>query len=350
MAHVTRHCRERGLRPAAYAYGTIAETRETEAIQLQPGGLPSGRNRLRRVARVVGIGALATFLVLTVTSLAYNVATNGRMKPASALYPGPFLRVEGTRLAYRRWGERGSPVVLLGGFAEPSWVWHSVGARLGRSHRVFALDLPPFGFSERRGPYTLARWSDLALGFARRLGLSRPVFVGHSLGAAVAVRAALADPSGVGGIVLVDGDALPGGGPGWLAHLLLPPWYTSAFRIATGADWLVRSVLHNAWPHSPPLTPALLAEFERPFRVQGTEGAFRSLLGYGIQGVSPADLGRVRGRRLVIWGNEDSIDSVAAGRRTAALLDARFVLVPAGHLSILGAPARVASAIDAFAR
>jgi len=78
------------------------------------------------------------------------------MKPATELYGGPFVRADGTLLAYRTWGTQGSPVVLLGGAAESSWVWHDVGPLLARAgHRVYALDLPPFGYSERRGPYTL---------------------------------------------------------------------------------------------------------------------------------------------------------------------------------------------------
>ena len=285
--------------------------------------------------------------MLTLASFAYNLATNGRYKSPQALYRGPFIRVDGTSLSYRRWGRTGSPIVLLSGFAESSWVWHAVGPLLGRSHRVFAVDLPPFGFSQRRGPYTLAHWQQLVHGVVQRLGLSRPVLVGHSLGAALAVDYALDHPTG--GIVLLDGDALPAGGPGWFAHLLLPPWYTSVFRIATGSDWIVRRVVGGAWPHRK-LTHAILAQFEAPFRVAGTDGAFRSLLGHGIQGVSRADLEHVRARRIVVWGAEDTVDSVSAGRRTAAILHSRFVLVPnAGHLSMLGAPHAVAAAISHFA-
>jgi pimeloyl-ACP methyl ester carboxylesterase len=305
------------------------------------------RRLLRRVAIAVAVFAVA----VTVAAFGYDLASNGDMRPATELYRGPFLRVDGTLLAYRHWGTHGSPIVLLGGFAEPSWVWHEVGPLLGRTHRVYALDLPPFGYSQRRGPYTLARWTQLTLGFARRLGLDRPVVVGHSLGAAVAVDAALAAPMRVRGIVLLDGDALPGRGPPhWLPKLvLLPPWYTAAFRLATGSDFLVKRVLAGAWPDHPPFTHAVLEQFKRPFRVDGSEAGFRSTLSEGIQGVSLADLARVRTPRVVIWGTQDTVDSVSAGRATASALHARFVLVPgAGHLSMLGAPDRVARSIEGF--
>lgn len=305
--------------------------------------------RIRPLLKVVAKVLVAIFVALTITSFAYNLATNSRYKSPQQLYPGPFVRVDGTLLAYRRWGLAGTPVVLLGGAAEPSWVWHEVGPLLGRDHRVFALDIPPFGFSQRRGAYTLAHWVQLVDGFTRRLRLRHPLVVGHSLGAGTAVLYALDRPSATRGIVLLDGDAFPvGGPPGFLAHLLLPPWYTSLYRITTGSDWIVRRVLRDAWPHAN-VTHAVLEQFEAPLRVVGTDDAFRSLLGNGIQGVTRADLEHVRTRRIVIWGAEDTVDSVSAGRKTASILHARFVLIRnAGHLSMLGNPRALAAAIERF--
>ena len=310
----------------------------------------AGGSRVRRWLRRIGIAIAVLFLLVTLASLAYNAATSGRDVAATKLYAGPYVSVDGTSLAYRKWGTHGRAIVLLGGFVEPSWVWHAVGPLLARRHRVFALDLPPFGFSQRRGPYTLARWARLVHGFAARMHLGRPVVVGHSLGAAVAVRLGADEPSAVSRIVLLDGDALPGGGAGWASNLLVPPWYTSAYRIVTGSDWIVRRGLSGAWGGDGPLPAAAVGEFQRPFHVSGTAAAFRSLLGYGIQGVPPSTLRQVQVPRLVVWGAQDSVDSVAAGRHSATLLHARFVLVPrAGHLSMLAAPAAVAHAIGAFA-
>jgi pimeloyl-ACP methyl ester carboxylesterase len=304
---------------------------------------------VRRWLRRIGIGLAALVFALTAASLAYNAATAGRDVAASKLYAGPYEEVDGTQLAYRRWGTHGTPIVLVGGFIEPSWVWHEVGPLLGRSHRVYAVDLPPFGYSQRRGPFTLAQWTKLVQGFDSRLDIHRPVIVGHSLGAAVAVSVATQSPRTVAGIVLLDGDALPGGGAaGWLSHLLVPPWYTSVYRIVTGWDWIFGKGLDSAWGSStPPFTKAFIDEWERPFRVSGTAAAFASMLGHGIQGVTTATIASVSVPRLVAWGSHDTVDSVSAGRETAALMHAPFVEIPgAGHLSMLAQPALVARAIE----
>jgi pimeloyl-ACP methyl ester carboxylesterase len=293
-------------------------------------------------------------LLITFASLAYDFATNGEMKPATALYGGPFVRADGTLLAYRTWGTHGSPVVLLGGAAEPSWVWHDVGPLLARTgHRVYAVDLPPFGYSERRGPYTMANWLELLEGFEKRLHIARPVIVGHSLGAGVAAAEGLARPRHVAGVVLLDGDALAfGGSRGWLSDLLVWPYYTAAYRLATGSDWVVGSILRNAWgPHPPPLPHATLAEFERPFRVDGTDAALKQLAGGGIPGLTLPQLARLRVPRAVLWGADDNVDSLASGRASAAALHTRLVTIPgAGHVSMLARPAAVARRILAFIR
>jgi pimeloyl-ACP methyl ester carboxylesterase len=308
-------------------------------------------SRTRRWAKKLGLVLLELFVVLTVASLAYNLATAHRVKPASAFYAGPYVSVAGKQVAYRRWGTRGTPVVLIGGFIVPSFVWEGVGRRLARRHRVFALDLPPFGYTERRGPYTLASWVQLVHDFDRRLGVRRPVLVGHSLGAAVVSAYALRYPHDARGIVLLDGDALSSGGaPSWVSHVLVWPWVTSVYRLATGSDWVFRRGLSSAYPDHPPFTRRFLNAWEQPFKVEGTLDAFRSSLRYGIQGLHLEQLHAVRERALVLWGARDAVDSASAGRRSAAALGAPFRLIPgAGHLSMLAAPGAIAREIDAFA-
>lgn len=308
--------------------------------------------RVRRWAKKLGLILLEVFAVLTIVSIVYNLGTAHRIKPASALYAGPFARVDGRRVAFRRWGAHGTPVILLAGFIVPSSVWEGVGRRLARDHRVFAIDLPPFGYTQRKGPYTLQSWVDLVRGFERRFGLRRPVLVGHSLGAAVVVGDALRYPHDSRGIVLLDGDALSAGGaPSWVSSVLVGPWFTSIYRIATGSDWIFRRGLAGAYPGHPPFTQQFLDEWERPFKVAGTLDAFRSMLKYGIQGFHLADLRAVHVPALVLWGAGDTVDSVSAGRTSARALRARFqLLAGAGHLSMLGAPDAVARSINSFSK
>lgn len=298
---------------------------------------------------MAGAVVVGLVVVLTLASVAVDLSPVGAARPATRLYAGPYVRVGSTLVAYRRWGSRGSPIVLLGGAAEPSWVWHRLGPLLAAGgHRVFALDLPPFGYTERNVPPTMAGWLSLLRGFERRLRIGRPELVGHSLGAGIAVEEAIQRPRDVGRVVLLDGDALAfGRGAGWAARLLVYPWYDAAFRALSGWDWLVGRVLRNAWgPGAPSFPHSTLVQFERPFRVDGTAGELRALVAHGVPGVRTADLARVRTPRLVVWGAADDVDPVASGRRTAAALGVPLQLVQhAGHLSMLAQPGAVARLI-----
>jgi pimeloyl-ACP methyl ester carboxylesterase len=338
------------LMAAADPNGKTTESpkRGLSRLRLPRRGRPWIRRRwLRWTVRVL----LAIFVVTTLFSLVYNLATNGDQKPASALYSGPYVKIDGRQIAYRELGTQGSPIIFLGGFAEPSWVWAPVATRLASDHRVYALDLPPFGYSERKGPYSLAGWTRLVSDFSAHFGLRRPLVVGHSLGAAVAVNVGLEAPGDTAGVVLLDGDALPVGGPHWITNLVLNPYYTTIFRLVTHSDWLVRQVLDQAYgPDRPPITGAQVDAWEREFRVQGTENGFRGLFHTGVQGLTLADLRRLRVPRIVVWGQHDTVDDLKAGRTSAQALGVKLIVIPrAGHLSMLVEPAAVARAIGSFA-
>jgi pimeloyl-ACP methyl ester carboxylesterase len=305
------------------------------------------RRRLTRWGKRLALVVLALIAAITVAAAIYDGVTAGG-ESRHVLYSGPWVRVDGRELAYRQWGTHGSPIVLIGGFIEPTDVWRLAAPLLARTHRVYALDLPPFGYSERKGPYVLATWIDEVEAFERALHIVRPTLVGHSLGAAVVVGEALQRPRAVRNIVLLDGDALrAGGAPSWVASLVVDPYYTALYRFVTGSDWIFRKGLKTAYgPGAPRFTDQEVGRWQRPFRVEGTAAAFKQMIPLGIQGWTLTDLRRVHVPAVVVWGAHDTTDGVTEGRASAEALRAPFVLLPrAGHLSMLGDPVGVARAI-----
>jgi pimeloyl-ACP methyl ester carboxylesterase len=284
-------------------------------------------------------------VLVTLASVIFNAVTSDPNVPAQRLWHGKVARADGVLTAYRTWGTHGTPVVLLGGFFEPSFVWERVGPLLARTHRVYAFDMDGFGYTQRRGPWTLTEWVDQLAGFERALHLSHPVVVGHSLGAAVAVVAAKRGLASR--VVLLDGDALKiGGPPHWVRSLVLhSPFFTSAIRLAPHADWLVKHIVSNAYGGQPhPSIPT--SWWTNPLRLRGARTALRGMLTHGIAGVDRPTLQSASINATVVFGAEDSVDTPAEGRQTARDLRASFVLIPhAGHLSMLQSPAAVARAV-----
>ncbi|MGY6588172.1 MAG: alpha/beta fold hydrolase [Wenzhouxiangella sp.] len=119
-----------------------------------------------------------------------------------------FVEIGGTRLhvRYREGHQPDAPlVVLIHGFGGSSFSWrHSLDALEAAGFSAVAVDLPPFGYSQRRasGP----DWPELVDRLAEEVapGQSRAV-VGHSMGASVAVRLQQRNPDQTDRVILVAG-------------------------------------------------------------------------------------------------------------------------------------------------
>ncbi|WP_338664942.1 alpha/beta hydrolase [Pararoseomonas sp. SCSIO 73927] len=125
---------------------------------------------------------------------------------------GRFIEVDGVRLHYSDRGT-GRPVVLIHGnmVTGDDYDTSGVADLLRAGHRVIIFDRPGFGHSERpRGRmWTAAEQAGLLHEALRQLGIERPVVVGHSWGAIVALAFADRYPTDTAGLVLLSGYYFP---------------------------------------------------------------------------------------------------------------------------------------------
>jgi len=105
---------------------------------------------------------------------------------------------------YVEWAAASPPVqpsiLLLHGLSSNAHYWDRVAGHL-RSRRLVALDLTPTDPADAAMPELLA---DIAFAITV-LGMERPVVVGHSWGAGLALEFVAAHPGLVSGFVFVDG-------------------------------------------------------------------------------------------------------------------------------------------------
>jgi pimeloyl-ACP methyl ester carboxylesterase len=132
---------------------------------------------------------------------------------AERRYPpqGRFIVAEGVRLHYLERGE-GRPLILLHGMGSLSADFAtSVLDALAAEHRVIAFDRPGYGYSARPGRMAWApgRQARLIHMAATRLGVERPIILGHSWGALVALAYALMYPQQTAAVVLLGGCFFP---------------------------------------------------------------------------------------------------------------------------------------------
>ena len=308
--------------------------------------------RLRRWARQWAIAVALDLAAVSVFSLVYNLATQGAVPAPPGL---TFVQTGDLRTRYVEWGTHGSPIVLVHGFVESADTWAPTARMLAADHRVYAIDLDGFGYTQRVAPYSTSHLTTQVLDFVAAMHLTRPVLVGHSSGAAVVAAAALQAPEQVGGVMFLDGDGLPLSGAGHPPSFI-NPYRTTLLRLVLRSDTAIRLIYGiTCGPQCPALDAAGLQQWRLPFQVATAEPAMWQVVGTGIPALSTAQLGRLTTLasvpKAVVFGADDPEYSPGAAANTAALIGAPTpTLIPtARHLTQVSSPAAVSAAIDALA-
>lgn len=136
-------------------------------------------------------------------------------------YPplGRFVEADGVRLHIIDRGE-GQPIVLLHGWGATARDFlPTLMEPLAQDFRVLAIDRPGYGFSGRpnRPPADspAAQAAIIRAGLVK-LGIERPIIVGHSWGGALALAYALTYPDEIAGVVAIAPTSHPWRGDGHL--------------------------------------------------------------------------------------------------------------------------------------
>jgi pimeloyl-ACP methyl ester carboxylesterase/quercetin dioxygenase-like cupin family protein len=244
----------------------------------------------------------------------------------------------------------GVPVVLVHGLGLSGALWSRVRDGFGPGYQLILVDLRAAGQTRELQPeeLSLERWADDLAGLLAALGIERPVLVGHSLGASIALKFALERPDDVRALVLIGADAT-------LSNLA-PRMLASAERIERLG---LPAWVDEYWSQNPPFSARSLA------RDPGILDEYRALL----LANDPADyvrqcraiagaedladrLGNIGLPALVLIGDSDDRTLPEHGRHLAERLgDARVVELPdVGHTLPLEAPEAVAAAVSTFLR
>lgn len=239
-----------------------------------------------------------------------------------------------------------APLVVLPA-ADHSWEdYRPILEQFAPERRVFALDWPGFGGSDRPAPtdftYSAERYTEILTDWLNALGIARAVLLGNSIGGAAALRYAVAQPQRVAGLVLVS----PGG--------FTPPGITRTLACRLlGSPRILRRIEPAVVSfYLGPTTDATRAIVERRRALRATSDYDASIAAYAALWRSfdmpAADLtglaAQVRAPAIVVRGALDPIISAIDTRRAVAAIGERgapeVVLPEAGHLPFLQQPSR----------
>jgi len=194
---------------------------------------------------------------------------------------GAFLEVDGVRLHHSDRGG-GRPVVLVHGNAVTGDDYNTSGVaeRLLGTCRVVIFDRPGYGYSERPRwrPWAAFEQAELLHKALKRLGVERPVVVGHSWGTLVALALAIRHPGDTAGLVLLSGYYFP---TFRLDALMVAPGATPVlgdilrYTVSPLFGWLTMPLTKRVMFAPAPLTARFKAEYStamelRPSQIRAT--------------------------------------------------------------------------------
>ncbi len=253
--------------------------------------------------------------------------------------PATFKTIAGTRVHYIDVGE-GPPVVLIHGFASSLNAWKGVAETLKKNHRVIALDLKGFGWTDRpEGDYSPKAQSKLVYGLLDSLGVDHAAIVAHSWGSSVALQMALDAPKRVDRIALYDA---------WVYEEQLPVFFL--FARADGVGEALFSMFYDqraddkmaiAFYDKELVTEAFVESVEEQLDRPGTTAAaLAAVRGQHYDQVQKR-YGSIDKPVLLLWGREDKVTTLDYGERLSKDLPrAKLVVYPqCGHFPMIEAKA-----------
>ncbi|WP_165886645.1 alpha/beta hydrolase [Sphingomonas sp. PP-F2F-A104-K0414] len=289
------------------------------------------------------------------TMLAVGSSLHARWIERGIPADGQFITVEGVRIHYRDAG-CGRPIVMIHGLGGQMRNFdYGLLDRLIGKHRLILIDRPGSGYSQSAGTSDIETQARVIAGVIAKLGLHRPLVVGHSLGGAVALALALAHPDHVGRLALIC--------PLTLSQSDRP----SAFRALEISSPLIRSLVAQTVA-----TPASLLGRARQaelifspdpvpddFGVRGGGNLISRPRAFAAASADyamiPSSIGRLEMRyselktpTAVLFGRDDAIldPAVHGDRFIGTVPSATLELIDGGHMILVTRPDAVADWIS----
>lgn len=231
-------------------------------------------------------------------------------------------------------------VVLVHGFASAIEAWATVSPALAATHRVIALDLKGFGWTDRpEGDYSPEAQAKLLLRLLDQRGVSKFAIVAHSWGSSVALAATLAAPERVTKLALYDA---------WVYEDQLPPFFHWARADGVGealfglwykqrADERIALAFYDKKLVTEALVEDVMAALDRPGTVAAALAAVRGQRFHEVE----RRYRTIDKPTLLLWGREDIVTPVRYGERLVRdLPNAKLVTYArCGHFPMIEARA-----------
>lgn len=271
-------------------------------------------------------------------------------------------------IRYQVSGNTGPALVLIHGFGANSDHWRKNIPVLAKSHRVYAIDLIGYGYSDKPNPrefgdksfYTFETWANQINEFCTDVIKDEAFFICNSIGGLVGLQAAVMEPQICKGIVLLNISLR-------LLHIKKQPWFgrpfirsfqnllrnTSVgkfFFEAVATPQSVKNILCQCYHDTSQVTDELVEKILLPGLEPGAVDVFLEFICYSDGPLPEELLPQVKCPVLVGWGDKDPWEPIDLGRAYGDFdtVEDFVVLSDVGHCPQDEAPQLVNPLVELF--
>ena len=297
---------------------------------------------LKTLAAILAL-LLAVILFFTFQANLRETKTRHDAAPST----GRFVRAGDVELFIQEMGPvDGQPILFIHGTAAWSGLWRETMTPLAEAgYRCIAIDIPPFGFSERPSTpsYGNTDQAKRIVALMDALEIEHAILLGHSFGGGATMETALTIPDRIDALVLEDVGGLnlnlqpapKTQSPSAIAIFLDAPVVRNPVLAATATNPLFTKTLISAMVLDPADATAEKMEIlQEPLVLQGATNTLGDWLQevLGPQEISltsdPANYQTLRMPGLILWGDTDTVIPLKEGEYLQSILpDAELVLM-----------------------
>jgi pimeloyl-ACP methyl ester carboxylesterase len=291
---------------------------------------------LKTIAAILGL-LIAVILFFTVLSNIRESKTRQEAAPPE----GRFVQAGDVELYIQEVTPEGNlrgTIIFIHGTAAWSGLWRETMTRFAEAgYHCIAIDIPPFGFSERPSmpSYDNASQAGRIVAMMDTLGIKHAILFGHSFGGGATLETALMIPDRVDMLILEDVGGLninlqpahEDQGPSALEFFLGTPAIRNPILSATATNPLFTKTLISAMVLDPDdISQEKIDILQEPLVLEGATDTLGDWLGsvLGPQKISlttdPANYRTLTMPALILWGDSDTVIPLKEGEYLQGIL------------------------------
>jgi pimeloyl-ACP methyl ester carboxylesterase len=288
----------------------------------------------KTIAVLIGL-LIAAILFFAIQANLRETKTRHEAAPST----GRFVQAGDVELFIQEMGPaNGQPILFIHGTAAWSGLWREMMTPLAEGgYRCIAIDIPPFGFSERPSTpsYGNADQAERIVAMLDTLKIEHAILLGHSFGGGATLETALMIPDRIDALILLDVGGLnlnlqpapEDSSPSALEIFLDARAVRNPLLAATATNPLFTKTLISAMVLDPDdVTTEKTDILQQPLVLQDATNTLGDWLKYvlTVQELSlttdPANYKTLTMPTLIVWGDSDTIIPLKEGEYLQSLI------------------------------